>query len=60
MSNIRPEFEFLNRLREGGTTNMYSASPILAFAFDHPKHEASKILLEWMSWVSENPSNRDR
>jgi hypothetical protein len=60
MSNIRPEFEFLNRLREGGTTNMYGASPILAFAFDLPKHEASKILLEWMDWVSENPSNRDR
>ena len=41
MSNIRPEFEFLNRLREGGTTNMYGASPYLAVAFDLPKRDAS-------------------
>lgn len=56
---IRPEFEFLNRLRESGETNMYGASPFLACAFSLPKHEASKILVEWMRWVSENPSNRD-
>ena len=59
MSNVRPEFEFLNRLRESGETNMFGASPYLACAFDIPKREASKILIEWMQWVESNPSNRD-
>ena len=59
MSNVRPEFEFLNRLRESGETNMFGASPYLACAFDIPRREASKILVEWMQWVDENPSNRD-
>ncbi len=59
MSNVRPEFEFLNRLRESGETNMFGASPYLACAFDLPKREASKILVEWMQWVESNPSNRD-
>jgi hypothetical protein len=59
MSNVRAEFEFLNRLRESGETNMFGASPYLACAFDLPKREASKILVEWMQWVESNPSNRD-
>ena len=59
MSNVRAEFEFLNRLRESGETNMFGASPYLACAFDIPKREASKILVEWMQWVESNPSNRD-
>ena len=59
MSNVRAEFEFLNRLRESGETNMFGASPYLACAFDLPKREASKILIEWMQWVESNPSNRD-
>ena len=56
MSNVRAEFEFLNRLRESGETNMFGASPYLACAFDLPKREASKILMEWMQWVNEEPS----
>jgi hypothetical protein len=56
MSNVRAEFEFLNRLRESGETNMYGASPYLACAFSLPKREASKILVEWMEWVSAEPS----
>ena len=56
MSNVRAEFEFLNRLRESGETNMYGASPYLACAFSLPNREASKILVEWMSWVNEEPS----
>ena len=59
MSNVRAEFEFLNRLRESGETNMYGASPYLACAFDLPKREASKILVEWMQWVDEEPSRVD-
>lgn len=57
MSNIRPEFKFLNRLRESGITNMYGASPYIAEAFDVNKREASKILVEWMEWVDKNPKN---
>jgi len=56
MSNVRAEFEFLNRLRESGETNMFGASPYLACAFDIPKREASKILMEWMQWVNAEPS----
>ena len=56
MSNVRAEFEFLNRLRESVETNMYGASPYLACAFSLPKREASKILVEWMEWVSAEPS----
>lgn len=56
MSDIRAEFEFLNRLRESGETNMFGASPFLATAFSLPKREASKILMEWMSWVDEEPA----
>ena len=48
MSNVRAEFEFLNRLRRSGETNMYGASPYLACAFSLHKREASKILVEWM------------
>ena len=58
-SNVRAEFEFLNRLRESGETNMFGASPYLACAFDLPKREASKILIEWMQWVDEEPSRVD-
>lgn len=57
MSNIRPEFKFLNRLRDSGITNMYGASPYIAEAFDVNKREASKILVEWMEWVDKNPKN---
>ena len=57
--SIRPEFEFLNRLRESGAVNMFGASPILAESFDIPQRQASKIVVEWMQWVNNNPSNRD-
>ena len=56
---IRPEFEFLNRLREGGTTNMFGAAPYLEFEFELTNREARRIVADWMAWVSENPSNRD-
>ena len=59
MSNVRAEFQFLNRLRESGETNMYGASPYVQCAFDLTKREASVILVEWMKWVQDNPSNRD-
>lgn len=59
MTTVREEFLFLNRLRESGATNMFGASPYLAKAFHLDKREASTLLMEWMQWVSANPSNRD-
>jgi hypothetical protein len=53
------QFIYLNKLRESGETNMYGASPYLQCAFSLNKREASKILVEWIEWVSSNPSNRD-
>lgn len=60
MTNIKPEFEFLNRLRESGETNMFGAAPFLQCAFPGmTQGEARKIVAAWMEWVNENPSNVD-
>lgn len=56
---IRPEFKFLNRLRESGATNMFGAAPYVEEAFDMTRREAKQVVMDWMQWVSENPSNRD-
>ena len=57
--NVREEYIFLNRLRESGTTNMFGAAPYLEFEFELTNREARRLVADWMSWVSENPSNRD-
>ena len=57
---IREEFIFLNRLRESGTTNMFGAAPYLEFEFELTNREARRLVADWMAWVSENPSNRDK
>ena len=56
---MRKEFTYLNRLRESGATNMYGAAPYLEMEFDLDRREAKQVLMDWMQWVSENPSNRD-
>jgi len=56
---MRKEFIYLNRLRESGATNMYGAAPYLEMEFDLDRREAKQVLMDWMQWVSENPSNRD-
>ena len=56
---VRKEFKYLNRLRESGATNMFGASPYLEMEFDLDRREAKQVLMAWMQWVSENPSNRD-
>ena len=58
--NVREEYIFLNRLRESGTTNMFGAAPYLEFEFELTNREARRLVADWMSWVSENPSNRDK
>jgi hypothetical protein len=56
---MRKEFIYLNRLRESGATNMFGAAPYLEYEFELTNREARRIVADWMSWVSENPSNRD-
>lgn len=46
-------FQFLERLRKSGVTNMFGASPYLAKAYGLSQKEASKILGEWMSRYDE-------
>ena len=46
---MRKEYkEFLDNLRESGTTNMFGAAPYLMEEFLLDKYEAREILLEWM------------
>lgn len=40
---------YLENLRRSGVTNMYGATPYLMDEFALDKHEARKILSEWMS-----------
>ena len=42
-------FEYLNTLRETGVTNMFGAGPYLQQAFGLTRHEARKVLGEWMN-----------
>jgi hypothetical protein len=56
---IREEFTYLNRLRESGEVNMFGAAPYVEMEFGVNRREARTIVSDWMSWVSENPSNRD-
>lgn len=58
--STRKEFLYLNRLRESGTVNMFGAAVYLEAEFGLDRKEAKRALLDWMSWVSENPDNRDR
>ena len=41
-------FEYLNTLRETGVTNMFGAGPYLQQAFGLSRHEARKVLSDWM------------
>lgn len=49
---IRPEFEYLNIMRDSGSINMFGAAPHLAEEFGLDRREAKQVLLEWMQWVS--------
>ena len=41
-------FEYLDRLRESGVTNMFGASPYIVEEFNIPKKDASELLIKWM------------
>lgn len=48
---IRPEFQYLNMVRNHGSINMFGAAPYLAEEFGLDQHEAKRVLFEWMRWV---------
>ena len=50
---IRPEFQYLNMVRDHGSINMFGAAPYLAEEFGLDRREAKQVLLEWMRWVQE-------
>lgn len=52
-------FLFLNRVQESGSINMVTASPMLQEEFGLGRNDARRMLVAWMDWVRENPSNRD-
>lgn len=60
MAKIRPEFIYLNRLRESGVTNMWGAGPYLREQFDIGRAESSKILSEWIDWVEADETNLEK
>lgn len=41
-------FDWLEKLRVSGITNMFGASPYLAAAFNLDQREAYRILVKWM------------
>ena len=45
--------QFLDKLRDQGTTNMFGASPYLQQAFELDKSEARQILARWMKTKSD-------
>ena len=47
----KPEFEWLNMVRESGRMNMFQAGQSLQEVFGLDRREAKKVLLEWMEWV---------
>tara|TARA_R110001599_G_scaffold15757_1_gene65364 strand:+ start:26875 stop:27087 length:213 start_codon:yes stop_codon:yes gene_type:complete len=46
--------EFLNDLREGGSINMYGASPVISSTFGLNHKESKRILLLWMGNFNED------
>jgi hypothetical protein len=53
-------FEYLDRLRESGVTNMFGAGPYLAEAFGITKHQAKKVHVAWMETFEDGPTAEHR
>lgn len=51
-------FDYLERLRQSGVTNMYGASPYLQRRFKIDHREASQILCKWMENYGELKEER--
>jgi len=53
-------FQFLNALRRTGEVNMFGAAPWLQDYYLLEKREAKQVLLSWMQWVNDDPSNLEK
>lgn len=54
---MQEKFLFLNALRRTGEVNMFGAGSWLEDYFLLDRREAKKVLLAWMQWADNNPSN---
>ena len=54
---MNEHFLFLNALRRTGEVNMFGAAPWLEDYFLLDRREAKKVLMAWMQWADNNPSN---
>ena len=54
---MQEQFLLLNALRRDGSVNMFGAAPWLEDYFLLDRREAKKVLMAWMQWANENPSN---
>ena len=54
---MQEKFLFLNALRRTGEVNMFGAGSWLEDYFLLDRREAKKVLLAWMQWADDNPSN---
>ena len=43
-------YEYLTKLRDKGTTNMWGASSYLEKKFGIDRYKAKDVLLAWMEW----------
>lgn len=53
---LTKQFEFLDRLRKSGVTNMFGASLYLEEAFDLRRRTGAPILSAWMKTFSNEPA----
>jgi hypothetical protein len=53
-NNEKKMFDFLNRLRDSGKTNMFGAGIYLISSFGVCKKEADNTLSKWMENFNEN------
>ena len=54
---MQEKFLFLNALRRTGEVNMFGAGSWLEDYFLLDRREAKKVLVAWMQWADNNPSN---
>ena len=53
-------FEYLEKLRESGKTNMFGAVPYLVSEFTLSKAEAKKILFDWFEYKQQGGEENER
>ena len=58
LQRVQAVFEYLEKLRESGATNMYGAAPYIQREFGMTAQAAHKHLARWMDSYAEWESNR--